>query len=288
MKYRQKYGHGPKEWQAGYDYGTESIRHETRAQMREALRGLSESARSDFERGMLTAYEAALGTGRSHPVKEAHSTVKKPKKASAGRACASCKGTGSIPVPANEPGRFGKATHLVCAHCGGSGKTEKSHATAKKTPYWYFAELNDHGGTRDRFGPFVSKHEAAQARQRAVQLYRERHFDEVRSSVDRFPSNVPNWMRTSSRSHATAKKIAYRLKLTPSEMRAVEFAHGRYSWPDMLAAHAAEDGSIAFTESEMWQWTDDVDADTEGGHSPFPLASGAFADKLQRFYDERV
>jgi hypothetical protein len=71
-------------------------------------------------------------------------------------------------------------------------------------------------------------------------------------------------------------------------MKAVEFARGRYSWPDMLSAHAAEDGSIAFTESEMWQWTDDVDSDAEGGHSPFPLAAPAFAEKLQRFYDSRV
>ena len=86
--------------------------------------------------------------------------------------------------------------------------------------------------------------------------------------------------------HATG--VAYRIKLTPAELRAVEFARGRYSWPDMLLAHAADDGSIAFSESEMWQWIDDVDSDAEGGHSPFPLASKAFAEKLQRFYDERV
>ena len=92
--------------------------------------------------------------------------------------------------------------------------------------------------------------------------------------------------KKTSRAHAT--RVAYRIKLTPSELKAVEFARGRYSWPDMLSAHAADDGSVAFTESEMWQWTDDVDADTEGGHSAFPLASPAFADKLQRFYDERV
>lgn len=85
-----------------------------------------------------------------------------------------------------------------------------------------------------------------------------------------------------------ARPTPYRIKLTSSEMKAVEFARGRYSWPDMLAAHAAEDGSIAFTESEMWQWTDDVDSDMEGGHSPFPLASPAFADKLQSFYDSRI
>jgi hypothetical protein len=36
--------------------------------------------------------------------------------------CGNCKGAGSVPVPTDEPGRFGKATHLVCTHCGGSGK----------------------------------------------------------------------------------------------------------------------------------------------------------------------
>jgi hypothetical protein len=56
----------------------------------------------------------------------------------------------------------------------------------------------------------------------------------------------------------------------------------------MLAAHASESGAVAFTEPQMWSWCDDVDSDAEGGHSPFPLAAGAFAEKLQRFYDERV
>jgi hypothetical protein len=88
--------------------------------------------------------------------------------------------------------------------------------------------------------------------------------------------------KKASRAHAT--RAAYRIKLTPGELRAVEFARGRYSWPDMLSAHASEDGSIAFTESEMWQWTDDVDADD----SPFPLAAPALVDKLQQFYDSRI
>lgn len=93
------------------------------------------------------------------------------------------------------------------------------------------------------------------------------------------------------RSHATKKqppRVAYRIQLSPSELKAVEFARGRYAWPDMLSAHAMDSGLVAFTESEMWQWTDDVDSDAEGGHSPFPLASPAFAVKLQRFYDERI
>lgn len=106
------------------------------------------------------------------------------------------------------------------------------------------------------------------------------------------------WGKTSpsakaSTSHATkasasSRPTPYRIKLTPSEMSAVEFARGRYEWPDMLAAHVAEDGSIAFTESEMWQWVDDVDSDAEGGHSPFPLASRSLASKLQDFRDSVV
>jgi hypothetical protein len=92
-----------------------------------------------------------------------------------------------------------------------------------------------------------------------------------------------------ARRKARAPRVtAYRINLTPAELRALEFASGRYAWPDMLSAHAHEDGSVAFTESEMWQWADDVDSDAEGGHSPFPLASGALVEKLQRFYDSRV
>jgi hypothetical protein len=52
----------------------------------------------------------------------------------------------------------------------------------------------------------------------------------------------------------------------------------------MLATHAAEDGSVAFTESEMWQWCDDVDADD----GRFPLAAPALAGKLEDFYGSRI
>ena len=98
------------------------------------------------------------------------------------------------------------------------------------------------------------------------------------------PSDHATRRGAKTKSSAPAKRIAYRLQLSPSELRAVEFARGRYSWPDMLSAHAAEDGAVAFTESEMWQRTDDVDSDD----SPFTLAAPAFTAKLQRFYDERV
>jgi hypothetical protein len=83
---------------------------------------------------------------------------------------------------------------------------------------------------------------------------------------------------------AAPRPTPYRIKLSPSELDAVEFARGRYDWADMLAKHAAEDGSIAFTESDMWQWCDDVDADD----AQFPLASPALAHKLESFYESRV
>ncbi len=94
--------------------------------------------------------------------------------------------------------------------------------------------------------------------------------------------------RLGARKMRAPRVTPYRIKLTPDELRALEFARGRYAWPDMLSAHAAEDGSVAFTESEMWQWTDDVDSDAEGGHAPFPLASDALVAKLQHFYDARI
>lgn len=90
-----------------------------------------------------------------------------------------------------------------------------------------------------------------------------------------------------SRAHASRKKprsIAYRLQLTPSERQAVEFASGRYAWLDMLADHLTEGGLVEFTEPDMWEWTEAVDS--EGGS--FPLASPAFEEKLQRFYNSQV
>lgn len=101
-----------------------------------------------------------------------------------------------------------------------------------------------------------------------------------------FPGTSHAMRRQAARKMRAPRTTPYRIKLTPDELRAVEFARGRYAWPDMLAVLAAEDGSVAFTESEMWQWVDDVDSDAGSGH--FPLASGALAAKLQRFYDSRV
>lgn len=109
--------------------------------------------------------------------------------------------------------------------------------------------------------------------------------------VDREEVRAPSSRRTTGGRKSRAKpslRIAYQIELTPDELRAVEHARGRYAWADMLAEHATEGGLVAFTEPEMWQWTDDVDSDAEGGHALFPMASSGFAEKLQGFYDEKI
>lgn len=98
------------------------------------------------------------------------------------------------------------------------------------------------------------------------------------------PAPRPARQKSSASKGKSPLRVAYRLQLTPDELRAVEFARGRYAWADMLSAHATEGGLVGLSEPQMWQWCDDVDSDD----APFPLASGEFAAKLQRFYDERI
>jgi hypothetical protein len=166
----------------------------------------------------------------------------------------------------------------------------------KEHDYVISHRLNQHTvsyrplGRHEHVGSFTTERKAkaaaaTHAREQASRSSPAQLDREIDEALSKRPHRAP--------AHATRKMratrvIAYRLKLTPDELRAVEFARGRYAWPDMLLAHAAEDGSVAFTESEMWQWIDDVDSDMGGGHAPFPLASGAFAAKLQRFYDSNV
>lgn len=117
---------------------------------------------------------------------------------------------------------------------------------------------------------YVKRHAKHRAKKSPAQLQRE--IDAVLARPD-----------PASRIGAQPR-VAYRIRLTPSELRAVNMARGRYSWPDMLAAHALEDGLVAFSESEMEDWTDDVDVDGE----PFSLASGGLASKLQAFYNSKI
>jgi len=180
-----------------------------------------------------------------------------------------------------------EARHL--ARYGGHGSAARSgnHSTVKldKDDAWEFGRYAKRMGQTHAQALVNARAEGFAAYQLGAveEGWEAEHSDTLHGG---FPS--------ADSSHAVRRKAraprvtAYRINLTPDELRAIELARGRYAWPDMLSAHMAEDGSVAFTEREMWQWVDDVDSDAEGGHSSFPLASPAFAEKLQRFYDARV
>lgn len=81
--------------------------------------------------------------------------------------------------------------------------------------------------------------------------------------------------------------VKYVLKLTRDEVNALYFIGARYSWTRVLI-ECDEERVIMLEESEMWEWQHDVEDDMAGGHSPFPMASPAFAEKLRVFLDECV
>lgn len=68
--------------------------------------------------------------------------------------------------------------------------------------HWYFTEMNEHGGIRDRFGPFDSKVEATTAQRRTGVLYPEKRLSQASSTLERYPANIPMWMKQSR-----AKKV---------------------------------------------------------------------------------
>ena len=62
----------PEAWQRGFEFAKEAMLHETRAQMREILRRVAESASSSYDYGFLAAYqdEFDVPRTRSHAVKK--------------------------------------------------------------------------------------------------------------------------------------------------------------------------------------------------------------------------
>ena len=82
----------------------------------------------------------------------------------------------------------------------------------------------------------------------------------------------------------------YELNLTEDEMDAVAFVGGRYEWSRALLFHLDDSGYAELTEPEAWEIRDAFEADTEGGHSPFPLLAPdcALYQKLNRLWDSIV
>ena len=63
--------------------------------------------------------------------------------------------------------------------------------------------------------------------------------------------------------------MAYTLEITEEDMQAIDFARGRYEWATVLSDET-EIGTNDLTEHEAWEIREAIEADMEGGHSPFP------------------
>lgn len=78
---------------------------------------------------------------------------------------------------------------------------------------------------------------------------------------------------------------SYTLTLTPNEISALNFAVGRYLWPEILLDNLNEDtGVVDLSETMMWDWSEAVESED----SRFALAAPALAGKLQSFLDTMI
>ena len=61
----------------------------------------------------------------------------------------------------------------------------------------------------------------------------------------------------------------YRLAFTAEDVLTIAFVGARYAWSEALTGLA--EGVHEFGEAEAWHIAEAFDADTEGGHTMFPL-----------------
>lgn len=79
----------------------------------------------------------------------------------------------------------------------------------------------------------------------------------------------------------------YTLELTDADVATIAFVGGRYEWSNALLH--LESGANAIPEHEAWEIAAAFHADTEGGHSPFPmLADCELRANLREFWDAIV
>ena len=76
----------------------------------------------------------------------------------------------------------------------------------------------------------------------------------------------------------------YQLTLAADEVGSIAFVGSRYAWSDAL--RSLEVGDNQLTEAEAWGMAEAFAADTEGGHSPFPMLDprSDLAAKLTAFW----
>lgn len=80
----------------------------------------------------------------------------------------------------------------------------------------------------------------------------------------------------------------YRLTLTAGDVETIAFVGWRYCWSSVLC-RLVDEGENQLTEPEAWAIREACEADTEGGHSYFPmLADCELRDKLHAFLESIV
>ena len=85
--------------------------------------------------------------------------------------------------------------------------------------------------------------------------------------------------------------MSYHLELTESEIRDIRFVGHRYCWSEkLLECFGYEAARKELPEHVAWELAAAFEADTEGGHRPFPMLRGqsGLAQKLYRFWDSVV
>jgi hypothetical protein len=64
--------------------------------------------------------------------------------------------------------------------------------------------------------------------------------------------------------------MAYTITLTAEDERTIDLVGRRYAWSSWAGAWLSE-GENTLAEHEAWEFAEAIDADTDGGHSPFPM-----------------
>lgn len=77
----------------------------------------------------------------------------------------------------------------------------------------------------------------------------------------------------------------YKLHLTETEMNDIAFVGYRYCWSNALLDHCIE-GENEIPEHIAWELREAFEADTEGGHSFFPMldSRSELCEKLVTLY----
>lgn len=80
----------------------------------------------------------------------------------------------------------------------------------------------------------------------------------------------------------------YCLTLTEADIQTIAFVGNCYAWSDSI--RALEVGVNELTEAEAWTIRDAIEADMEGGHSPFPMLDhrSHLCEKLTAFWSSIV